>query len=186
MVSFFFYDKLTEPDLINMINHEFEICSGFVRINKYDKQNTTNEYEEVANMLGYNPETHPMLDYSDSYWYCKFCGEHNFFSNDCDMFRDYFNEGKIKYVNFKKSETNYIYNKEALDIQTYNFNLDNDKIILDGEEIDCLPTPSIHLFINEKLLCYVGMLLYDDGIEPVNFEDINECWKYEPLIINNF
>lgn len=38
MVSFFFYDKLTEPDLINMINHEFEICSGFVRINKYDKQ----------------------------------------------------------------------------------------------------------------------------------------------------
>ena len=40
MVCFFFYDKLTETDLINMINPEFEICSGFVRIDKYDK--TTN------------------------------------------------------------------------------------------------------------------------------------------------
>ena len=40
MVYFFFYDKLTETDLINLINPEFEICSGFVRIDKYDK--TTN------------------------------------------------------------------------------------------------------------------------------------------------
>jgi hypothetical protein len=40
MVYFFFYDKLTETELIKMINPEFEICSGFVRIDKYDK--TTN------------------------------------------------------------------------------------------------------------------------------------------------
>ena len=48
MVCFFFYDKLTEPDLINMINNEFEICSGFVRINKYDKQINSLSIDDIS------------------------------------------------------------------------------------------------------------------------------------------
>lgn len=38
MVCFFFYDKLTDPELINLINKEYEFCSGFIRVNNYDKK----------------------------------------------------------------------------------------------------------------------------------------------------
>lgn len=32
MISFFFYNKLTNPDLISKINTVYEICDGFINV----------------------------------------------------------------------------------------------------------------------------------------------------------
>ena len=39
MISFFFYNKLTNVELIKKINPRFEICDGFIIIQKYDGEN---------------------------------------------------------------------------------------------------------------------------------------------------
>ena len=39
MVRFFFYNKLTNVDLINQINKSFEMYDGYIIIQNYDKEN---------------------------------------------------------------------------------------------------------------------------------------------------
>ena len=43
MISFFFYNKLTNPDLISKINTVYEICDGFVNV----KIHNTNNFIEI-------------------------------------------------------------------------------------------------------------------------------------------
>ena len=38
MISFFFYNKLTNVELIKKINTCFEICDGFIIMHKYDSE----------------------------------------------------------------------------------------------------------------------------------------------------
>uniref|UniRef100_A0A6C0LJW1 Uncharacterized protein n=1 Tax=viral metagenome TaxID=1070528 RepID=A0A6C0LJW1_9ZZZZ len=46
MTSFFFYNKLTNVDLIKQINTCFEICDGFIIIHKYDRENNVLEISD--------------------------------------------------------------------------------------------------------------------------------------------
>ena len=46
MISFFFYNKLTNVDLIKKINTCFEICDGFIIIHKYDGENNILEISD--------------------------------------------------------------------------------------------------------------------------------------------
>ena len=46
MISFFFYNKLTNVELIKKINTRFEICDGFIIINKYDSENNILEISD--------------------------------------------------------------------------------------------------------------------------------------------
>ena len=46
MVLLFFYDKLTNIDLIKKINEYFEIVDGYILINNYDK---INKILEISN-----------------------------------------------------------------------------------------------------------------------------------------
>lgn len=39
MVKFFFYNKLTNIELIKKINNNFEICDGYIIIQNYDIEN---------------------------------------------------------------------------------------------------------------------------------------------------
>jgi hypothetical protein len=41
MVLFFFYENLTNIELIKKINHNFEIIDGHIRIQNYDKESNT-------------------------------------------------------------------------------------------------------------------------------------------------
>ena len=38
MISFFFYNKLTNVELIKKINTRFEICDGFIIVHNYDRE----------------------------------------------------------------------------------------------------------------------------------------------------
>ena len=46
MVLFFFYDKLTNIELIKKINERFEISDGYVLINRYDNINNILEISD--------------------------------------------------------------------------------------------------------------------------------------------
>lgn len=48
MGIFFFYDKLTNIELINRINQYFEINDGYILINKYDSVNNILEISDKA------------------------------------------------------------------------------------------------------------------------------------------
>jgi len=52
MVKFFFYNKLTNVDLIKKINHNFEIYDGYILIQNYD--NEKNILEICGNSLNNN------------------------------------------------------------------------------------------------------------------------------------
>lgn len=161
-------EKLCDDMECNMfILYKGEMVKRCKQCKKYDDANTINEYEETANILGYNPPTDPMLQHYDSYWYCNFCDEDNYFCNDWDVFRDYYDEGKIKYINFKQTDTIYIYNNNALEIENDDFTLNN--------EIGCR-TPLNHIRIDEKLVAYFCIQFSDD---PNEFEDYGEYFIYE-------
>lgn len=149
------------------ILYEGDMVKRCKQCKKYDNVEIVNEYEETANILGYNPPTDPMLQYSDSYWYCNFCDKHNYFNNDWDYFKDYFDNGKIKYVNFKQTNTIYIYNFDASEIKDEEFTLNNEKGIM---------TPLKHITINQKLVAYFCIEFSDD---PNEFEDYGEYFIYE-------
>ena len=160
-------DLCREKECFMYILYKGEIIHRCNYCDKYNKATTINEYEETSKLLGYNPPTDPMLDYSDSYWYCSFCNEHNYFYDDCSVFKDYFNEGKIKYINFKQTNTIYIYNENAFEIETYKFSITKD---------DFLPTPLDHIEIDNKLISYLGSIMYADDND---FEYLDSCFKYE-------
>ena len=46
MVRIFFYNKLTNIDLINKINNNFEIDNGYITIKNYDSENNILEFSE--------------------------------------------------------------------------------------------------------------------------------------------
>jgi len=48
MASFFFYDKLTNIELIKKINENFEINDGYVFINNYDSLNNILEISDKS------------------------------------------------------------------------------------------------------------------------------------------
>jgi hypothetical protein len=156
-------EKLCDDmDCYMFILYEGEMVKRCKNCKKYDNADTINEYEETADILGYNPPTNPMLHYSDSYWYCRFCDEHNYFNNDWDCFRDYFDNEKIKYVNFKQTDTIYIYNFDALEVKYERFTLNN--------EI-CRQSPLNHIKINQKLVAYVCIEVAEDPNDPVDMGD---------------
>ena len=146
------------------ILYKGEMVKRCKQCKKYDNVDTVNEYEETANILEYNPPTDPMLQYSDSYWYCNFCDEHNYFNNNYEVFRDYYDKRRIKYINFKQTDTIYIYNNYALEIENDDFTLNN--------EVGC-KTPLDHIEIDEKLLSYFCIIL---SIDPN--DEYDECYKY--------
>ena len=46
MVCFFFYNKLTNIELIQKINKSFEICDGYIIIQNYDSENNILEISD--------------------------------------------------------------------------------------------------------------------------------------------
>lgn len=91
MVYFFFYNKLTENELINRITNEFEICSGFVRINKYDKQTNSllidDNSENNTNILwgkiiNFNMTTEDVLLKINNICECKFIGRNKYLMSE--------------------------------------------------------------------------------------------------------
>ena len=48
MVKLFFYNKLTNVELIKKINTNFEICDGYILIQNYDNENGFLEINEKA------------------------------------------------------------------------------------------------------------------------------------------
>ena len=46
MVRFFFYNKLTNVEVIKKINNSFEICDGYIIIQNYDSKNNLLEINE--------------------------------------------------------------------------------------------------------------------------------------------
>jgi hypothetical protein len=144
------------------IVYEGEMVKRCKKCDKYDNAETINEYEETAKILGYNPPTDPMLHYSDTYWYCRFCDEENYFDNDWDCFRDYFDDEKIKWINFKKTNIIHVYNPDAREIQKYEFTLYNEM---------CMDTPVKHIDLNQKLVEYMCIEFADDPNEPIELCD---------------
>jgi len=55
MVNFFFYNKLTNLELIKKININFEICDGYIIIQNYDIENNlleiSNKFSENNKLL---------------------------------------------------------------------------------------------------------------------------------------
>lgn len=49
MVSFFFYNKLTNIELLKKINNNFKIYDGFIIIEKYDRENNVLEISNEPN-----------------------------------------------------------------------------------------------------------------------------------------
>jgi hypothetical protein len=50
MISFFFYDKLTNPDLISKINTVYEISDGFINVKTHNtNENTMDIDDDPAN-----------------------------------------------------------------------------------------------------------------------------------------
>ena len=47
MVRFFFYNKLTDVELIKKINQNFEIYDGYIIIQNYDSENNILEISDV-------------------------------------------------------------------------------------------------------------------------------------------
>lgn len=87
MVCFFFYDKLTDPELINMINPEFEICSGFVRVNNYDKQTNSLSIDDNSEnnktilwgkIIIFNMTTEDVLLKINNIHECRFVGRNKY------------------------------------------------------------------------------------------------------------
>jgi len=48
MIGFFFYNKLTNIELIQQITHNFEIYDGYIIIQKYDKENNVLEISDKS------------------------------------------------------------------------------------------------------------------------------------------
>jgi hypothetical protein len=48
MISVFFYNKLTNIELIKKINNNFEICDGYIIIQNYDIENNILEINEKS------------------------------------------------------------------------------------------------------------------------------------------
>jgi hypothetical protein len=46
MVRFFFYNKLTNVELIKRINHNFDIYDGYIIIKNYDRENNLLEISD--------------------------------------------------------------------------------------------------------------------------------------------
>jgi hypothetical protein len=62
-----------------------------------------NEYDDISTLLGYNPPQSATLSYSDSYFYCIHCDEHNSYSNNHDDLFEYRKMGRLKLVNYKST-----------------------------------------------------------------------------------
>lgn len=133
-----------------------------------------NEYCETAELLGYNPDPSPLLSYSDSYFYCKHCGEYNFYDNDYEALYDYVDNDEIVVKNYKFSNIIYIYNKNSQEIK-------DDKITLDYYETyakNTLKAKTItkNLSIDEMLVNFDDLL---------NHCIINDIDPYDLNIVNN-
>ena len=48
MISFFFYNKLTNIELIKKINNNFKIYDGYITIQNYDNENNLLEIDDKS------------------------------------------------------------------------------------------------------------------------------------------
>jgi hypothetical protein len=165
------YDLCLNNDSEAFVKYEGEVCYSCEKCGAWQEDSPKSEYEEAAEILGYNPDSSPMLTYSDGYFYCESCGKRNFI--DFDDIREYIEEKRAKYINYTMTNNIYIFNNNPEYLENLSDTYTTNQYDIYSAEID-IDNPSLTIHCNEML---VDLLFMDEH------ENLDICWKWIPLVV---
>jgi hypothetical protein len=167
------YDLCFNNDSEAFIKYEGKSCYSCEKCGTWQDKSPKSEYEEIAETLGYNPYSSPMLTYSDGYFYCENCEKRNYI--DFDDIKEYIEAKRAKYINYTKTGDIYIFNNnmEYLENLSETYTTYQSDIYYAEFDID---NPSCVIHYNELLL---NVMFWDEH----EHENLDICWKWIPLVV---